>query len=451
MNERQGQGAAFPSLRVVVESYRPDHACGYRLLDGNGNRYPGADQPALVCLGRVDLPCVAAGKYRILFFDRQDREIAPTGDVREPEVDIDRDLRVHVSPAAFDEAETSRSLRIERRQLDNRGRRSLVDTVDGLAQSFAKLQATVIDREQSQADALRTIVELQKETAAFQVKLMHDHEERIRGAAETEAKLRTAVEESIQRFQGRSDWAAVVKEGIKEVSSVAQLIAVQAAASRSIADGKPRSAETESTNRLPPKSPAALPPVLPQSPAKASTAGDADADWLLTFFGLSDSPPRSGPTIAEASKADTTKADTAKADTAKADAPKVDPKDPDPPAPPASDARPDAPTRGSTPDGAQHTARTADSIAAADAALQALETMQAVIDQAAAALPPARLPRRVEPWSVAWAWREIKRRVMSLSETRIALLTSSRYHVLEFLRELGAIARPPARALAGAT
>ena len=59
-------------------------------------------------------------------------------------------------------------------------------------------------------------------------------------------------------------------------------------------------------------------------------------------------------------------------------------------------------------------------------------------------MPPQ---RRTEPWSVAWAAREIKRRVFTLSESSIAWMLSSVDNFVGFLRELGDIARPPEEAL----
>jgi len=59
-------------------------------------------------------------------------------------------------------------------------------------------------------------------------------------------------------------------------------------------------------------------------------------------------------------------------------------------------------------------------------------------------MPPQ---RRTEPWSVAWAAREIKRRVFTLSESSIAWMLSSVENFVGFLRELGDIARPPEEAL----
>ena len=60
--------------------------------------------------------------------------------------------------------------------------------------------------------------------------------------------------------------------------------------------------------------------------------------------------------------------------------------------------------------------------------------------------PPVVRPRPAV-WSPAWAVRQIKERIASLSEVSIAWLLSSWKNALGFLRELADIARPPAPAL----
>ena len=45
-------------------------------------------------------------------------------------------------------------------------------------------------------------------------------------------------------------------------------------------------------------------------------------------------------------------------------------------------------------------------------------------------------------WSYGWAWRAIKRRIASLSDTSIAWLLSSVDNALGFLRELAELATP---------
>lgn len=448
----------FTSLREVVASFRPDGARGYRLVDVDGNRYPGEDQQFLVCGGRVEVPAVRAGNYRILFYDKEDRLIPGESGTPDPQVEIDRDLRVLTSPAEFDEAEQYRTLRIERRQLSNRGFGALTRTISALSQSMAQrdhahadamrqIQATIIDREQSQADVMRQVVEMQKDLAGLHHRMVQENAERTRASAEAEAKLRATLEESIAKNQTRSDWANVANTAVKEVSAVAQVLMLQAG-SRAMPEGKERAA-AESGGKLPSTSrPTALPPTTAAQAAtdtpkvaqegadksKAAPSGvtgsdDDEGDWFLSFFGLTDkaSAPPSAAQDAPAPKSKTEprgnigEPSPAKATTATGD---------------TADATP-APEQAGSP------ARTADPAdRAADAALRALDDMVAMLDGAAAQLPPVEA-RPVEPWSPAWAWRQIKRRMMSLSEARIAWLTSSRYHVLDFLRELGALARPP--------
>ncbi|MBL9002745.1 MAG: hypothetical protein JNJ46_00795 [Myxococcales bacterium] len=50
-------------------------------------------------------------------------------------------------------------------------------------------------------------------------------------------------------------------------------------------------------------------------------------------------------------------------------------------------------------------------------------------------------------WSPAWAVRNIKERIASLSEVSISWLLSSWQNALSYLRELADIARPPDPAL----
>lgn len=432
-----------PLVVEAVNRNQPEGVTSYRLLDSDGRLFPGKDCAPYTVRGRVELPEVPAGKYKVLYYDREDREVPQPHGYPAPLLELDEDLRIVTTPARFELAEHFRETRLERAELENRARLALVTTIESQARVIQQKDAASIDKEQSLTTAISQFVDMQGRAAQQQ----KDFSEFVVVQQEkfSEALMR-AVDEAANRLAARTNWPEVVKEVVKEASSIGQLV-ISAARSvdrddRGEKDDRPRKRDG---GRLPGQSPTALspatiPPVASDTPRASTAAEPAEREdeesWLLSLFGLSDSEPQAREPTAKGAPSQKKEPQPNVAQGAESDEPS------EAAAPPAPEGKAGQTTALVHVDGAE----------AADRALLAIDAIATALDLALGGATGAenKGPRPVA-WSPAWAWSEIKRRVRGLTEARIASLTSSAQSFLAFLRELGGIAAPVRQYVQGGT
>lgn len=438
-----------PMIQSVVDRNRPSEGTYYRLMAEDGRLIPRPDQPAACCFGHIDVPPgVESGVFVIHYYTdplKLDSEVRLVDDEPPPSLVVEGGA-VIVSPMAWEERETAIQQRVERRDIENQRRSTLMNNLMQLTDVICKLNANSIERDHSLTKTLAAIADAQARLSEQQAKFAQHMTSSTEAQSENLVKSTQAIGQALSTAK-TDNLATVGSEIARQVGGIAQLLITNSAQARGAGGGMVREARlrpTEEPRALSaakeagkdgkaPKAPDdPPPPPAPPTPAAAratasSLPADVLIDWdevcrvsvdpaLLAVPGSEAAPEVAlalGPEVAPDAAADA--------------APLV-----------AADAAPEVERGGLHALG--FPALAGDELAA----LVEAPGLRDLFSALGLPMPPQ---RRTEPWSVAWAAREIKRRVFTLSESSIAWMLSSVDNFVGFLRELGDIARPPEEAL----
>ena len=447
----KGLGPQTPSgFSQWISYYRPETAVFYRLRDEAGALHPPAGERPYRCLPSLDAPYVPAGRYQLVYFDR-DRAEVPLSDGSTREILIDDQIGILRTPGELEEEEDTRHQRMERREARNRREIALTQSVEQTSLVVQRLSQTVAETNERHSQTLSGLMDqyngqvIERETSILNMikgvlEVMKEHTRGASEAGEHQVKL---IEHLVDKARSSHDWAGVVREVVVQLGTVAQTFAPPRESS--IRDGRPRMpAPPDPPQKLPGAAPRELParterpanpgnvtaatapqpgktsePAAPdsyvlktasESGALASgvTEEDASASWIDRFFGWSDPPPTESAPVAEVAAGESEAA---------------------PPAESVSKSAPAA-QRTATEDEAEPVAVDLDELLAQLAALSG-----------SASLPPE--PPRPAEWSRSWAIEEAKRRVLALGEVGFVWTVTQPRRLLAFLKELLGAVRPP--------
>lgn len=429
-----------PMIQSVVDRNRPSQGTYYRLMAEDGRLIPRPDEPAACCFGHIDVPPgVESGVFVIHYYTdplKLDSEVRLVDDEPPPSLVVEGGA-VIVSPMAWEERETAIQQRVERRDIENQRRSTLMNNLIQLTDVICKLNANSIERDHSLTKTLAAIADAQARLSEQQAKFAQHMASSTEAQSENLVKSTQAIGQALSTAK-TDNLATVGSEIARQVGGIAQLLITNAAQARG--GGMVREARLRPTDEpralsagkeagkdgKAPKAPDDPPPP-PASPTTAATrvtaAASLPADVLIDW----DEVCRVSVDPALLTVPDSEAAPDVAPLVSPDAAPLVSP-----------DGEPEVEPGGLHALG--FPALAGDDLAA----LVEAPGLRDLLLSLGLPMPPQ---RRTEPWSVAWAAREIKRRVFTLSESSIAWMLSSVDNFVGFLRELGDIARPPEEAL----
>ena len=411
----------------VVKHYAPTEARFYRLRNlDSGELLPPESVSARICTEQhVESPeGLSVGTWQILYyrgaFDTAS-EISPPNGERSPTVVYGAD-GVLLTPADWERTEEAKHFPLERRDLSIRRETALTRTIEAQGTALERLSSHLIERDGAITENQIAMNKLQIEMLGFMREMINQ------GKASTDAQSEALVTAAKRIAEATNtlktdNLASVGIELIKQTSTIVQAFAPSRQAGAALKESKPRSLEREPTGpaaKLPPlPPPEKAKPKPPEDPPPPPAARQAVRDLPSEIVIAWDDLFNSAELTASAEEAEPAPAHVADAEPT--------------PAPLATVAD------------AAATA-TSETAAANPAALPDLPPALSQLLGMMGLAPPVVRPRPAV-WSPAWAVRQIKERIASLSEVSIAWLLSSWKNALGFLRELADLARPPAPAL----
>ena len=413
----------------VVKHYAPTEARFYRLRNlDSGDLLPPEGKPARICAEHlVESPeALPVGTWQILYYRAAldtASEVPPAHGDRPPTVVYGAD-GVLLTPADWERTEEAKNLHLERRDLSVRRETALTRTIEAQGSAMERMSSHLIERDGAIAETLVSVNKLQIEMLGFMREMINQ------GKASTDAQSEALVTAAKRIAEATNtlktdNLASVGIELIKQTSTIVQAFAPSRQAGAALKESKPRSLEREPTGpaaKLPPLPPPEKakpkPPEDPPPPARQA-GRDLPSEIVIAWddlFNADGSPPAERAASPEA-------AETAPAHVADAE-----------PAPPLATVTDETATG------------TSETTTPSPAALADLPPALSQLLGMMGLAPPVVRPRPAV-WSPAWAVRQIKERIASLSEVSIAWLLSSWKNALGFLRELADLARPPDPAL----
>ncbi len=434
-----------PMIQSVVDRNRPSEGTYYRLMAEDGRLIPRPDQPAACCFGHIDVPPgVESGVFVIHYYTdplKLDSEVRLVDDEPPPSLVVEGGA-VIVSPMAWEERETAIQQRVERRDIENQRRSTLMNNLIQLTDVICKLNANSIERDHSLTKTLAAIADAQARLSEQQAKFAQHMASSTEAQSENLVKSTQAIGQALSTAK-TDNLATVGSEIARQVGGIAQLLITNAAQARGgggmVREARLRPADEPRAlsagkeagkDGKAPKAPDAPPPppASPTTAAKMATASASlPADVLIDW----DEVCRVSVETALPAVPGFEAAPGAAPEAAPLVAPEVAPLV-------SAEVEPEVEPVGLHALG--FPALAGDDLAA----LVEAPGLRDLLLSLGLPMPPR---RRTEPWSVAWAAREIKRRVFTLSESSIAWMLSSVENFVGFLRELGDIARPPEEAL----
>lgn len=418
------------SVAQLIAYHRPETAVFYRLRDVAGTLHPLANERAYRCLPSMDVPYVPAGRYQIIYYDRDNKEIEVVGGSL-PEIVVDAQYGTLKTPGDLEEEEDIRLQRIERRELRNQREAALSHTIDQTSQIVQRLSLAVVETNERHS---RTLAELsdkynaqliEREGAMLQtIKSVLDVvQQQTRGATEAGAQQIKLIDHLVDKARSSHDWPGVVREVVVQLGTLAQTFAPRES---TIRDGKPRLSPPSDTPRKLPAGagrelPAPTPPKTSESAPKTSESApnasesvpdDSHESWIDRLFGWSEPAQKSEDPVAHAEPAPKA------AESASAPASTSEPA----PAEPRTSTQ----THGSEP----------------ETALVPVDLGEVLAQLLAQGSPNPDPPRPAE-WSRSWALKEAKRRVLALGEAGFLWTLTQPRRLLAFLKDLVAAIRPP--------
>ena len=396
-----------------------------RNLD-SGDLLPPEGKAARICAEHlVESPeGLSVGTWQILYYRAAldtASEVPPANGERSPTVVYGAD-GVLLTPADWERTEEAKHFPLERRDLSIRRETALTRTIEAQGTALERLSSHLIERDGAITENQIAMNKLQIEMLGFMREMINQ------GKASTDAQSEALVTAAKRIAEATNtlktdNLASVGIELIKQTSTIVQAFAPSRQAGAALKESKPRSLEREPTGpaaKLPPlPPPEKAKPKPPEDPPPPPAARQAVRDLPSEIVIAWDDLFNSAELTASAEEADPAPAHVADAEPT--------------PAPLATVAD------------AAATA-TSETAAANPAALPDLPPALSQLLGMMGLAPPVVRPRPAV-WSPAWAVRQIKERIASLSEVSIAWLLSSWKNALGFLRELADIARPPAPAL----
>jgi len=396
-----------------------------RNLD-SGDLLPPEGKAARICAEHlVESPeGLSVGTWQILYYRAAldtASEVPPANGERSPTVVYGAD-GVLLTPADWERTEEAKNLHLERRDLSVRRETALTRTIEAQGTALERLSSHLIERDGAITENQIAMNKLQIEMLGFMREMINQ------GKASTDAQSEALVTAAKRIAEATNtlktdNLASVGIELIKQTSTIVQAFAPSRQAGAALKESKPRSLEREPTGpaaKLPPlPPPEKAKPKPPEDPPPPPAARQAVRDLPSEIVIAWDDLFNSAELTASAEEADPAPAHVADAEPT--------------PAPLATVAD------------AAATA-TSETAAANPAALPDLPPALSQLLGMMGLAPPVVRPRPAV-WSPAWAVRQIKERIASLSEVSIAWLLSSWKNALGFLRELADLARPPAPAL----
>lgn len=422
-----------PMIQSVVDRNRPSEGTYYRLMAEDGRLIPRPDQPAACCFGHIDVPPgVESGVFVIHYYTdplKLDSEVRLVDDEPPPSLVVEGGA-VIVSPMAWEERETAIQQRVERRDIENQRRSTLMNNLIQLTDVICKLNANSIERDHSLTKTLAAIADAQARLSEQQAKFAQHMASSTEAQSENLVKSTQAIGQALSTAK-TDNLATVGSEIARQVGGIAQLLITNAAQARG-GGGMVREAR-----------------LRPADEPRALSAGkEAGKDGKAPKAPDDPPPPPASPTTAATATTTTATAASSLPGDVLIDWDEVCRVCVEPPLPavPGSEVAPEvAPLVSAEVEPVGLHALGFPALAGDDlAALVEAPGLRDLFSALGLPMPPQ---RRTEPWSVAWAAREIKRRVFTLSESSIAWMLSSVENFVGFLRELGDIARPPEEAL----
>ena len=430
-----------PMIQSVVDRNRPIEGMYYRLMAEDGRLIPRPHQPAACCFGHIDVPPgVESGVFVIHYYTdplKLDSEVRLVDDEPPPSLVVEGGA-VIVSPMAWEERETAIQQRVERRDIENQRRSTLMNNLVQFTDVISKLNANAIERDHSLTKTLAAISDAQTRLSDLQARFAQQLSTSSEAQSENLLKSTQAIGQALSTAK-TDNLATVGSEIARQVGGIAHLLITNSAQARGAGGGMAREARLRpaeerralsagkeaAKDAKAPKAhdnPPALPPLQAPPTTTATTSTTAvslPADVLIDW----DEVCR----VSVEPALLTVPASEAVSEVALAVGPEA-----------APEAAPEVEPAGSHALGFPALAE--DDLAA----LVETPGLREMFSALGLPMPPR---RRTEPWSVAWAAREIKRRVFTLSESSIAWMLSSVENFVGFLQELGDIARPPEEAL----
>lgn len=433
-----------PQFSAAIVAARPDSATSYRLKSVDTGRYfPPHDQSACPCSSSyVKTPSeLVAGTYEVVYYrepGNPDTVLTQPENRDPPTIQVSQDA-VLLSPADFELVEQRRWQAYEQRELGLRHKDALVRHIEQLTKVNTELTSNAIERDAALTDLLKKFTDLQTSLTTLQESLITGFTKQTDAVGKNLVTVVETAQQSISKIKTDNAFS-LGTEVVKSIGAVLQAkVAADAESPRerrlrhqeppraAIEGRRGGEAEADRASDEPPRPPS-LPPSPPKLPPPPPMASAAAAK-----------PFSMGPARRDAATWTTVEIDWLQVCDRSADEP--------PPVPHiVEDAAPASLYRDA------HTADdSADSPAPCAALAPVPDEISALVEQvpelkslfASLGLVRDEVSEKPADWSYGWAWRAIKRRIASLSDTSIAWLLSSVDNALGFLRELAELATPP--------
>ena len=417
-----------PQFSAAIVAARPDSATSYRLKSVDTGRYfPPHDQSACPCSSSyVKTPSdLVAGTYEVVYYrepGNPDTVLTQPENRDPPTIQVSQDA-VLLSPADFELVEQRRWQAYEQRELGLRHKDALVRHIEQLTKVNTELTSNAIERDAALTDLLKKFTDLQTSLTTLQESLITGFTKQTDAVGKNLVTVVETAQQSVSKIKTDNAFS-LGTEVVKSIGAVLQAKVAADAESprerrlrnqeppRAAIEGRRggEASETKAARKSdePPPPPAPSPPPATKPATAAKPLPIVEIDWLDACDRSADEPPPVQHIVADVAPASLYGDAHAADDSADSAAPCV------------------------------ALAPVPDEISALVEQVPELKSLFASLG-----LVRDEVSEKPADWSYGWAWRAIKRRIASLSDTSIAWLLSSVDNALGFLRELAELATPP--------